>query len=84
NPNGDYGSTFYPAGIRSNGIVTDLTLGFFGRAGSYGGPCLAGTCNSDPRCGGPGSGVASGVCRCRDSPFSDYNRYYVPPYIHDL
>ncbi|CAF4012512.1 unnamed protein product, partial [Rotaria sp. Silwood1] len=24
-----------------------------------------GTCNSDPRCGGPGSGVASNQCRCR-------------------
>ncbi|CAF4029410.1 unnamed protein product, partial [Rotaria sp. Silwood1] len=39
-------------------------------------PCFIGaSCISDPRCGGPGSGVPSGQCVCRGS-------FFVPPYIH--
>ncbi|CAF3682926.1 unnamed protein product [Rotaria sp. Silwood1] len=67
-----YGTTFYPAGIRlSNGTIL---LNVTGPPGSFGSLCSANGCTSDPSCGGPSSGVASGVCRCRES-------YFVPPYI---
>ncbi|CAF4145598.1 unnamed protein product, partial [Rotaria sp. Silwood1] len=87
----DLGTTIFPRYTRlSSGT---LVSGYVAAPGSYGATCdpLAApnvACiNGDYRCGGPGSNVSSGQCRCRygvsiyDPNASIFFRY-VPGIIH--
>ncbi|CAF3864667.1 unnamed protein product [Rotaria sp. Silwood1] len=70
---------FHPNGYNGicdsyDGYTTpDYPYGFYG-----------GCTNSDPACGGPGSGYPSGVCRCRvgiDDGTTYTNHFRVPAYV---